>query len=222
MSEFIDEMTMAWEHVVPDAPTKLYRVLHYRGFKKRRMKCSDYYATQEAVNRALDRINADDLISVTTFDFAAVAAGKAEVAAEPDELSRLRDCVCRILDLAKGEKGWQAVQEMGIPHLADYLEEQDSRQEAFVDSLLHQKAAAEKELSVLHEQLQMIICGVTAAATLFAIKKSPAQAVANSYAAEIKQAILRAQQARIELLFRLEGESCQPDNPSSSPPEEPS
>lgn len=129
-----------------------------------------------------------------------------------EDLARLRSCVRKLLDLDEGSDAWQEVEEMNVSEIVDFLEDQDDRYETFVDSLLHQKAAAEKELSVLHEQLQMIICGVTAAATLFAIKKSPAQAVANSYATEIKQAILRAQRARIELLFRLEGESCQPND----------
>lgn len=129
-----------------------------------------------------------------------------------EDLERLRCCVCQLLDLDEGGSAWQAVQEMTVAQLADYLEEQDGRYETFVDSLRHQKMAAEKELVVLKEQLQMIICGAQAVATLFAVAKSPAQAVADSYVLEIQQALDRAQQARIELLFRLEGESCQPND----------
>lgn len=71
----LDKTSLAWEHDVPDQATRLYRVLHYREFNDRRLRCSNFYATREAADKAIDRIAPENLISVTTFDFTAVVVG---------------------------------------------------------------------------------------------------------------------------------------------------
>lgn len=79
----LDKTSLAWEHDVPDQATRLYRVLHYREFNDRRLRCSNFYATREAADKAIAQIVPEDLISVTTFDFTAVVAGRGGVDAPP-------------------------------------------------------------------------------------------------------------------------------------------
>lgn len=81
----LDKTSLAWEHDVPDQATRLYRVLHYREFNDQRLRCSNFYATREAADKAIDRIAPEDLISVTTFEFTAVVVGLGGVDASPLE-----------------------------------------------------------------------------------------------------------------------------------------
>lgn len=84
MSSF-DKMMLAWEHDVPDQAPKVYRVLHYREFSERRLRCSNFYATREEADKAVEQIAPADLISVTTFEFTAMTVGQGSVAAPPPE-----------------------------------------------------------------------------------------------------------------------------------------
>lgn len=130
-----------------------------------------------------------------------------------EDLERLRSCVRKLLDLDEGSAAWQEVEEMNVSEMADFLEEQDDLYEEFINSVIFRKVVAERELSVLYEQLYLILKGATAAALVFDAAMSPAQNVTKAFFADIQRAILKADQAGKELRAGLcLEEPCQPND----------